>query len=276
MSRGADTVLKAFFRIIAAFLLLAVTSAGLVLWQKPWRDDAGGLALELAPMQGAVASSTGTMTSWLTYLNRFNTVNAQNLALQQQVAALQNKCYQLQSLEAENNRLLALLKLQKEGYHESIAARVSGRDPNLWYAQVSLNKGRFQGVEPDMVVLSPSGVVGRVSVSGANACRVRLLQDPQTAVPIVFSRSGAVGVLYGDGGVAGTAKFIRHDVQINEGEVVLTSGLGDVYPAGLVVGHVGRRFGRSQALFQSVQVLFSADFASLNEVLVVSKKSERD
>ena len=69
-------------------------------------------------------------------------------------------------------------------------------------------------------------------------------------------------------------KYIDHDVEVAEGDLVVTSGLGEIYPAEVVVGRVKRSLGRTEALFQSVQVQPTVDFGALREVLVAGRPPE--
>jgi rod shape-determining protein MreC len=163
------------------------------------------------------------------------------------------------------------LKLRKEHHPQALTARVAARDPNLWNLQMVLDRGSLDGVHRDMVVVAPQGLVGRVFQVGPKACRVRLLLDPRSAIPAVLADSGALGIVYGHDAQTCTMKFIAHDVPIREGELVMTSGLGEVYPRGIPLGRVIRRLGRTEALFQSVQVRSEVEFRALREALLLSR-----
>jgi rod shape-determining protein MreC len=202
-------------------------------------------------------------------------------SLHQEVARLRTENARLQAenatlaaCQADNRRLEALLDLRPRLPGPSLAARVAARDPACWYSQVVLDVGSAQGVRTDMIAVAPEGLVGKVFAVASQGCRVRLLLDPASAVPVTLASSGAVGILYGQGDSTCIVKYIDHDARVQEGEAVLTSGLGEIYPPRLVVGRVSRVLGRTEALFQAVQVRPAVDFGSLREVLVVGRARE--
>lgn len=256
--------------LVAAGLLLAF-AAGLLAVQKAAGLDGGEAALYLAPVQAPLARITASWDQWLGDLRDFQNRADRNRVLEAENTRLRQENERLAGLEKENQRLGALLKLQDKSHPESLAARVAARDPNLWNAQVILDRGSQDGVTRDSVVVVPEGLVGRVIRVGPRSCQVRLLADPRTAVPAVLAGSGALGILYGHDGRTCTMKFIEHDVPIREGELVLTSGLGEVYPPGIPLGRVTRRLGRTEALFQSIQVRPEVEFGALRQALVLGR-----
>ncbi|MEW6282725.1 MAG: rod shape-determining protein MreC, partial [Candidatus Eremiobacterota bacterium] len=137
------------------------------------------------------------------------------------------------------------------------------------------DRGGEDGVAADMVAVSSQGLVGRIYAVSPGASRVRFILDPRSAVPVMLEKSGAVGVLYGQGGYYCTVQFLDHSVEVQEGEGVLTSGMGNVYPRGLLVGRVVRNYGRTEALFQSVQVRPAVDFGRLHEVMLLTRDQAR-
>ena len=178
----------------------------------------------------------------------------------------------VQALERENEKLKGLLEMRVSRFSAGLAARVVARDPSTWFAEVAVDRGREDGVTAETVAVSPQGLVGRVSQVATKSARVRLLVAPGSAVPVMLASSGAVGILYGDGGYTCQIKFVSHDVTVKEGEAVLTSGLGQIYPGGLLVGHVIRNYGRTEALFQSLEVRPAVDFGRLRHVLLVTRQ----
>lgn len=225
----------------------------------------------LTGFQAPVARLSASWMAWGRDLLRFRELSDHNRALQSELSRLHLEREQSQAILAENRRLRALLDLRASRLSEGLACAVAARDPNLWYSQLVLDRGARGGVAKDMVVVAPEGLVGRVFQVSPEACRVRLLLDARTAVPAILADSGALGVVYGDDGLTCTMKFIDHDVPIREGELVMTSGLGEIYPGGLALGRVTRRLGRTEALFQSVQVQPTVDFGSLRHALVIGK-----
>lgn len=258
-------------RFLLAVALLLALSAGLLAVQTLGGMDGAEAALHLAPLQAPLARASASWTDWFADLKRLRSLSDRTRALEAENARLRLENERLASLHRENQRLGALLKLRREHHPKALTAQVTARDPNLWNSQVILDRGSLDGVHRDMVVVAPEGLVGRVFNVGPRACRVRLVLDPRTAVPAVLADSGALGIVYGHDAQTCTMKFIEHDVPIREGEMVMTSGLGEVYPRGIPLGRVTRRLGRTEALFQSVQVLPQVDFGSLRQALLLGR-----
>jgi len=256
--------------LVAAGLLLAL-SGGLLAVQSLGGMDGAEAALYLAPIQAPLARASASWNGWFTDLRNFRHLSTRTRNLETENARLRLENERLTSLHRENLRLGALLKLRRERHPEALTAQVAARDPNLWNSQVVMDRGSQDGVHRDMVVVVPEGLVGRVFKVGPRACRVRLVLDPRTAVPAVLAESGALGIVYGHDAQTCTMKFIEHDVPIREGELVTTSGLGEVYPQGIPLGRVTRRLGRTEALFQSVQVRPEVDFGSLRQALLLGR-----
>ncbi len=257
--------------LVHLMALILFLAGGLVLGYRALGLQGGETGLFLAGVQAPVARLSASWWSWGQDLFRFRELSDRNRNLQSELSRLQREREETLALRTENRRLRALLDLRLSQHPQGLACEVAARDPNLWYSQLVLDRGTRGGVAKDMVVVAPEGLVGRVFQVSPGACRVRLLLDARTAVPAVLAESGAMGVVYGDDGHACTMKFIDHDVPIREGELVLTSGLGEIYPGGLALGRVTRRLGRTEALFQSVQVHPIVDFGSLRHVLVVGR-----
>lgn len=258
-------------RFLGLASLVILLAGGLLLLQRTLGLEGGEAGLLLAGWQAPLAGAATEWTGRARDLGSFASLSDDNRRLREEVTRLQVDRERLLAVQAENERLSALLSLRTSSLPAGIPARVAARDPNLWYSQVLLDRGSRHGVHRNMVVVAPSGLVGRISSVGPEASRVRLLLDSRTAVPAMLAQSGALGVVYGEDGFTCVMKFIDHDVPIREGELVLTSGLGDLYPGGLPLGRVARRYGRTEALFQSVQVHPTVDFGVLREALVVAK-----
>lgn len=261
-------------RILGLVLFLALLGGGLVFVQRLLGLQGGEAGLVVAGIQAPLAQGATSWSESLRDLGNFRALSAENSALRQQVAALEVERQRLLALQYENDRLGSLLDLRKSSFPNGLPARVAARDPNLWYSQMVFDRGSSDGVQRNRVVVASSGLVGKVISVSSNASRVRLVLDSGTAVPAMLAESGALGVVYGEDGFSCVMKFIDHDVKVREGELVLTSGLGDLYPGGIPIGRVSRAYGRTEALFQSVQVRPTVDFGSVREALIVAKSPD--
>ena len=120
-----------------------------------------------------------------------------------------------------------------------------------------------------MPVVSSQGLVGRVAAVTADGARVQLITDPDTAINVRIQPSGAEGLLQGS--ITGdlTIEAIAQDAKINNGDLVLTSGLGGNYPPDMLIGQISGVRQRPVELFQTASVEPVADFSQLEIVLVI-------
>jgi len=202
--------------------------------------------------------------------------NADNGADEDTMAALREQNEQLtqqlttaEEQRLENERLRSLLNLRDTYEIEGVAARVIGRSTDAWNQDITLDAGSNQGVESGLTVMGPTGVIGQViSVSG-NSCRVRLLTDPQSGAAAMVQSSRAEGIVRGSLDGLLYLENISADVNIQDGDVVLTSGLGGSYTRGLLIGTVARVEGSAGNDSRRIVVAPNGSVDLLQEALVV-------
>jgi len=185
----------------------------------------------------------------------------------------------------ENQELRALIGFKKRLSLRTVACEVIARDDGYgWWQTIRLDKGHAEGLAANMPVLTLEGLVGRVIEVGAHTSDVLLISDRSFKVSVRFEQGGSFGILQGGGiSLQGDHRFgvlcmptpsrvdyIRKDLEIKVGEMVVTSGFGGVFPAGLVVGRVASISLDETGLYQVADVEPTADLARLQQVLVVT------
>ncbi|MFN8612232.1 MAG: rod shape-determining protein MreC [Vulcanimicrobiota bacterium] len=169
---------------------------------------------------------------------------------------------QVQALQSENERLRALLKLPRQGWKLSVTATTLYRSNlDLW-----MNRGSAEGVSLKTVALHSGGLVGRVVEVQAHQCRVRPALHPDSRVPVLLGQ--LQGVAHGRGWVL-EVEEVRSRPPIESGALVTTSGLGQVYPASVLVGRVRRSLPSSEPMFARYEVEPSVFLDQVLEVLLV-------
>ncbi len=175
----------------------------------------------------------------------------------------------------ENNRLKELLDL-KEGMAstKTVTAKVVSYEPNSWYNTVMLNKGETSGIKKGDVVVTTLGLVGKVTDLGSNWAKVSTILNISNSVGVKLSRTGDVGVVSGDANLAENKEckleYLSNDKGLIKGDILLTSGLGGIYPPDLLVGKVKEINSDSTGNLEYASVTTSVDFSSLYEVLVIT------
>lgn len=193
-----------------------------------------------------------------------------NAQLEAEVSGLQTQVIQLQQ-QLQDTEVLAALVDFSQSNPESVykAASVIGRDPSPFLHYIIINIGSNDGVRQGMPVVTNQGLVGRIDAVIADASRVQLVTDPSSAVNVRLQNADTDAILVGS--VTGdlALEMISQDIDVLEGDVVLTSGLGGDYPADLLVGQLINLRKRDYELFQEAALQSTVDFSRLEIVLVI-------
>lgn len=190
-------------------------------------------------------------------------------ALREQNEQLTQQLTTAEEQRLENERLRNLLNLRDTYEIQGVAARVIGRSTDAWNQDITLDAGSNQGVESGLTVMGPTGVIGQVISTAANSCRVRLLTDPQSGAAAMVQSSRAEGIVRGSLDGLLYLENISADVNIQVGDVVLTSGLGGSYTRGLLIGTVARVEGSAGNDSRRIVVAPNGSVELLQEALVV-------
>jgi rod shape-determining protein MreC len=211
---------------------------------------------------------------WDSYVDlRF--VRQENVRLQEEVEALRARLGAVEEAHRENQRLKNLLGLREREPFQVVAAGIVGRDATNWFHTLLIDRGSRHGVERHTAVIAPAGLVGQVVEASSSSARVQLITDPVSSVGVLLQGSRVTGLLVGGQSGRLRIRYLPLRAEIQTGEVVITSGLGGVYPKGILVGKVLAVDGRGGALFQEATVEPSVDFSQLEEVLVITGQASR-
>jgi rod shape-determining protein MreC len=218
----------------------------------------------------ALARGVSSLLSEYVYLVD---VKRDNNRLAYQSARLQAKVSQLSVIEAENRRLRRLLGLRDRIGTETVSALVVSKDTTDYFrvAQVTLD-APARGVRPNMPVLSLDGVVGTVRRVAGESVQVQLAVDSGFGVDVVVERTGARGFVRGGGD--NTRYLVRVELvqssdSIDNGDILVTSGVGCRFPKGLPVARVTKVLKKDFGIYQTVEAEPVVDFSRLSEVLIV-------
>ncbi len=192
----------------------------------------------------------------------YNQLKENNQRLSQMVV-------ELEEYRQEAARLESLIGLADAYGFTSIAARVVGYSTDSYNRSITLDAGSASGIKTGMPVMGATGVIGQVVSTTPATCNVRLLTDPQSGVSVLVQSSRAEGIVRGS--VEGTLYLegIDDTVELSEGDVVITSGLGGGYYRGLVVGMITKIEQRPGSLSRTIVVTPNASFSNISEALVV-------
>ncbi|ADI01472.1 MAG TPA: rod shape-determining protein MreC [Syntrophothermus lipocalidus] len=265
---------KAFW----GFLVLLVLILGLMRATIGDRQDIS-LAEKLlrdayAPLQVAVYKVRDYIGGIETAFGSKEMLAKRNLELSRKLGRLKYENQVLLEYLHENQRLRDMLEFKEKtaDSYDLLAARVIARSPELWYRSLSIDRGEADGINKDMVVITPDGLVGRVIATSAHTAEVMLITDRESAVGALVQETRTQGLVEGLG-ERNQVKMIDipYDAPLEEGQTVVTSGLGQVFPKGIRVGKVLKVAKESNGLLKYAIVKPAANLNSLEEVFVITK-----
>lgn len=231
-----------------------------------------GLALSLA--WGLKQSQGGAVYE----LYRLLTLPFQPRTEMQQIVLENATIRELQSrvveLESQNQSLRQLIEY-REGQPRGTVAPVIGRSADHWWQQIVLGRGSQDGIKVGDVVSGTGGLVGRVTQVTPNTSRVLLVTDPTSQVGVTVSRSRVVGVMRGQAGNRAVMQFFEKVPDVRPGDVVSTSPISHLMPAGLPVGQVESVDFRKSPAPEAV-IELSAPIGYLEWVIVTSNPKSQN
>lgn len=194
--------------------------------------------------------------------------------LKEENADLTSQNAQLKESELTAERLEALLQLKSTYNLQSTAARVVAGSSDSWTSTVTIDKGTSSGLSVGMPVMNSSGVIGQIMQCGPSTSVVRLVTDENSGISAMLQTSRAQGELVGS--ADGTVKLtlIAVEKTVSVGDVVITSGLGGVYPKGLPLGTVTSVSKSSSLLYYDITVKTYATAENNEEVIVITSLTE--
>lgn len=235
------------------------------------------LSVPLAPLRQAYASVTGSVGGFFSNMASLRDAQEENLALRKEIFSLQAQNLELAELKRQNEEFRKLLNF-KEQYadYAFLGSTIIGKDPGNWFDVFTINRGRKDGLKSGTgyPVIAADGLVGRVSHVGLLSSGVVSIIDMDSTVSVRVARTRDLLVVRGDimlkqEGLC-RVDYIPPNADLKPGDVLETSGMGEVYPKGIRVGIIDRIV-RNQGQYDAYAILTPAvDFKRLEEVQVLT------
>ncbi|HST53179.1 MAG TPA: rod shape-determining protein MreC [Pyrinomonadaceae bacterium] len=263
-------------------LVLLALNFGLMSWDakvagteqpvvKAWAQSA------VSPLQRATTGVGGAGLGFFRGIWEMRNARDENQVLRQRLAEAETKMRDAEAALDENERLKKLLDFTKDVSYKPIPARVVARDPSVWFNSLIINRGTLDGVDLDMPVVTPEGIVGRVVGVGPVSSQVMLLTDERSAAGAVVGQLGASNAI---GSVRGFGKngllemrYVSGLETVNVGDYVVTTGQDKIYPPGLSVGTVVEVKQGTTTTPHTIYVRPGARLDSLQEVAVLNYRA---
>ena len=243
-------------------------------------ENAGGTVV--SPMQSGVSEAGGFFGRLWSGFGSVKKLKQENEQLKNKNNELEKQIRDMEGMEKENDRLRAMLKLkEKQTKIDMVAASISAKDPSNWYSTFTINRGSKDGIAQNQAVVNANReLVGQILRVGENWAEVITVIDSQSSVGALIKRSKVTGIIEGDGTLRYDGEcrlgYIARDADIQTGDFVETSGLGGIFPKGLVIGTVKEIYDENSTMSKAAVVEPLADVASLSDVFVITAYRDED
>ena len=257
-----------FFSALAIFLMAADTRLSMT---QPVRAAAATL---LNPIQEALHAPVSAWQASGGYLEGLHAARAAEARAREELVRQAQRVSQAEVLERENARLRALLDLSPRLPVKSIPAEVLYEAPDPYTRKIVIDRGERQGVRRASPVIDERGVIGQVTRVYPLTSEVTLVVDRAAAIPVVNSRTQQRAVAFGDAvGNGMELRFMAANADVQQGDLLVTSGLDGVFPAGLAVAKVMRVDRRADSSFAKIELAPAAPSDAVHHVLVLEPVS---
>ncbi|WP_300459050.1 rod shape-determining protein MreC [Desulfobacula sp.] len=222
-----------------------------------------------APVQQAVTKILQkTRNVWETYFMSVLAVQ-ENIALKKQLGRALEIKNRYEELERENSRLKKFVEFKGRVPDTYVAAQVIAREPSPWFKTIMIDKGAADGLIKGSPVLVSEGIVGQIIKISTHYSRVLLITDRNSAVDALVQNSRVRGMVKGNNENQCSFVYALRKDEVKQGELIVSSGLDQVFPKGLKIGRVTKVTKVHSQLFQDITLETSVDFDKIEEVLVL-------
>jgi rod shape-determining protein MreC len=221
------------------------------------------------PVQQSIVSTRRSVRDFFDHYVMLVGASHENLRLKSEIEELQQKIFISSEKEKENLRLKELLDFGTAPALKKIIAQVVAWDASSDFRVIRVNKGLDDGVELNSTTITSVGLVGHVYRATNHFSEILTILDRNNRVDVVVDRTRSFGIVEGYSSTQCLMKYVARADPLQEGDVVLTAGLGDVYPKGIRVGTISKIEKESHGVTQYVEVTPSVDFGKLEEVIIL-------
>jgi len=200
----------------------------------------------------------------------------ENQRLKTENIALSSKIQQIYKLEKENRRLHELLDSKPKSEDVFVLAEIIAENPDPFKHRIIINKGSKENVQVNQSVADSKGIIGHIIRDQIFGSEVLLITDPEHAIPIEVARTGLRSIALGTGSYEEIElSFLAVNTDIQKGDILLTSGLGEQYPSGYPVGVIEQVSVVEGEPFLEVLAKPFAKLTNINEVWVIQRAVDK-
>ncbi len=240
----------------------------------------------VAPFQNTMSLFTRKIADISSSVLHPNRNSSKKKAMLSQIAQLQFELNEMKIIKEENVALRKIINFRNRETKELLICEVIARlGSDGWWQTVTINRGDKDGITKGSAVLTTEGLIGRINAVSKNTSTIQLITDYNCNISCILPRTKSFGIVKGQGvSIDGNTvlemlapinplkmDYISKEITINKDDLIITSGLGKIFPAGLIVGHITKtRLDRS-GLYQHATIIPAADLSKLHYVFVIKQ-----
>jgi rod shape-determining protein MreC len=259
--------------IIALAVLGAVLAYFLTFGAEGTRTIQAGFYKVISPFLSSGSGIKKQLTSVSSGLQTLEELEKDNASLKVENRSLKATNQALRDVEHEVNRLRQALAYRERSLFRLVPAEILARDSSTWWRTITINRGKTDHIEPDQPVVTDEGLVGKTATVGDNVTIVLLISDENCKVACTVEGTREQGIVSGERATGSITpmldlNFLSKQANLNPGAKVYTSGVGGVFPSGLLVGTI-QSF-KVRELDGQARVTPAVDLSHLEDVFVVT------
>ncbi|MDD3766098.1 MAG: rod shape-determining protein MreC [Eubacteriales bacterium] len=271
---------KHFILLLVVTLILLVMAALYTTERESVTFGEDLIASIITPMQSLFTNITDGITGFFGYFTDVDAIKEENKQKTEEIQKLKSTIRQLEQYKLENERLKRMLDLRETlADFELVGAEVIGKDPGSWYSSFTISKGTSDGLAVKQPVITSSGLVGHIYEIGTNWAKVISIIDVGSSVGAMVVRTRDVAVVESDVDLQqeGLCKltYLSKNASLISGDIVETSGLGGIYPKGLLIGKIREVKPETAGISQYAIIEPAVDFQRISEVFVITNYPSR-
>ena len=226
----------------------------------------------IAPIQRVITNTSNSINSF--FSNYFLNVGAMKRAqkLEFQISEMESRVFELEQMVENAKNQHSLIQIYEPVQRNKVVAEVISIDSSKANKMIRLNKGKNHGVELQSAVVTHQGVIGFVYRISDNFADVLTILDSKSKIDGLIARTGSHGIIEGNLQGQATMKYVKRRDPVVLDDIIVTSGLGNIYPKGLKVGTIIEIQRQSYGISQNVIISPVVNFAKLQEVLILAPK----
>ncbi len=264
---------KVVYLVIATIILVSII--GLGMGTVPFVSNT--VSYITSPVFKVFAGINNTVTGTWNYIANIGKLETDNKRLLDDNKKLNYENFILNEFKKENDDLRKLLNMKEKGIYDIVTgAELIGIAAESYSNLFIIDKGKNQGIQPGMIVINYDGLVGKIIETTDKSSKVMPITDDRSSTSCVIGRSGEQVILKGintnTNGTNCKLDHITHDMDIVEGDDIITSNISDIYPAGIPVAKVKKVESEEGSLTKSVYAETMVRYKFLDKVLVIKGK----